>query len=70
MRVVKPRAADSELAWLKLAITDSGTVESLSYEDTAGNRTEFRFDSWKTEKARPAADYRITGPKGTKVVEN
>ncbi len=68
--VLKPRAADSELAWLKLAISDSGTVETLSYGDTSGNRTEFRFDGWKTEKARPAADYRITGPKGTRVVEN
>jgi outer membrane lipoprotein carrier protein len=68
--VLKPRAADSELAWLKLAITDAFTVETLSYQDTSGNRTEFRFDGWKTEKARPAADYRITGPKGTRVVEN
>jgi outer membrane lipoprotein carrier protein len=68
--VLKPRAADSELSWLKLAIGDSGTVEILSYQDTSGNRTEFRFDGWKTEKARPPADYRITGPKGTRVVEN
>jgi outer membrane lipoprotein carrier protein len=68
--VLKPRAADSELSWLKLAITDSGTVETLSYQDTSGNRTEFRFDGWKTEKARPATDYRITGPKGTRTVEN
>ena len=68
--VLKPRAADSELAWLKLAVTDSGTVETLSYQDTSGNRTEFRFDGWKTEKARPAADYRITGPSGTRTVEN
>lgn len=68
--VLKPRAADSELAWLKLAIGGSGTVETLSYEDTSGNRTEFRFDGWKTEKARPAGDYRVAGPKGTRVVQN
>ena len=68
--VLKPRAADSELAWLRLAIGDSGLVETLSYEDTSGNRTEFRFDGWKTEKARPGSDYRIEGPKGTRVVEN
>lgn len=68
--VLKPRAADSELAWLKLAIGDSGMVETLSYEDTSGNRTEFRFDGWKTEKARPTADYRIVGPKGTRIVDN
>ena len=68
--LLKPRAAESELAWLKLSIGNSGTVETLAYEDTSGNRTEFRFDGWKTEKARPAGDYRITGPKGTRVVEN
>jgi outer membrane lipoprotein-sorting protein len=68
--VLKPRAADSELAWLKLQIGDSGMVETLAYEDTSGNRTEFRFDGWKTEKARPPADYRVTGPKGTRTVEN
>jgi outer membrane lipoprotein carrier protein len=68
--VLKPKAGDSELAWLKLAIGDSGMVDALSYQDTSGNKTEFRFDGWKTEKARPAADYRVTGPKGTRVVEN
>ncbi len=67
---LKPRATGSELAWLKLSIGVSGTVEALAYEDTSGNRTEFRFDGWKTEKARPAGDYRVTGPKGTRVVEN
>jgi outer membrane lipoprotein carrier protein len=68
--LLKPRAADSELAWLKLQIGDSGMVDSLAYEDTSGSRTEFRFGGWKTEKARPAADYRVAGPKGTRVVEN
>ena len=65
---LKPRAADSELAWLKLMIAASGLVDSLAYQDTSGNRTEFRFESWKSEKARPAADYRVEGPKGTRTV--
>jgi outer membrane lipoprotein carrier protein len=68
--VLKPRDTGAELAWLKLAIGDSGMVETLAYEDTSGNRTEFRFDGWKTEKARPAEDYKIAGPKGTRVVQN
>jgi chaperone LolA len=68
--VLTPKAADSDLAWLKLKVADSGMVETLSYQDTSGNLTEFRFDGWKTEKARPASDYRIQGPKGTRVVEN
>lgn len=66
--VLKPRAPDSELSWLKLAITASGWVDALSYQDTSGNRTEFRFDAWKPGKARPAADYRVEGPKGTRTV--
>ncbi len=66
----KPRAADSDLAWLKVVIAATGMVDNLSYEDTAGNRSEFRFEGWKSEKPRPAADYRITGPKGTRIVEN
>ncbi len=66
--VLKPRAADSELSWLKLVIAASGRVDALSYQDTSGNRTEFRFDAWKPEKARPAADYRVEGPKGTRTV--
>lgn len=68
--LLKPRAADSELAWLKLVVTASGMVDNLSYEDTAGNRSEFRFEGWKAEKPRPPDDYRIVGPKGTRIVEN
>ncbi len=66
--VLKPRSADSELSWLKLAIAASGLVDALSYQDTSGNRTEFRFDAWKAEKPRPAADYHVEGPKGTRAV--
>ena len=39
-----------------------GTVESLSYEDTSGNRTEFRFEGWKTREG--AARRRTTGSPG------
>jgi chaperone LolA len=68
--LLKPLAADSDLAWLKLHVTASGMVESLAYEDTAGSRSEFRFEGWKSEKPRPPDDYRIVGPKGTRIVEN
>ena len=68
--LLKPRSADSDLAWLKIVVSADGMVEGLSYEDTAGNRSEFRFEGWATEKARPADDYRIVGPKGTRIVEN
>ncbi len=68
--LLKPRSADSDLAWLKLVVAAGGMVENLSYEDTAGNRSEFRFEGWKPASPRPAADYRITGPRGTRIVEN
>ena len=66
----KPRAPDPDLAWLKLRSRQNGTVDALSYEDGSGSRTEFRFEGWTSEKARPPADYKIEGPKGTRIVQN
>ena len=68
--LLTPRVPRPELAWLRLAIDGNGNVGGLSYQDSAGNRTEFRFEGWRVEKARPAADFRITGPPGTRIVEN
>jgi outer membrane lipoprotein-sorting protein len=68
--LLKPTAADADFSWLKLALSPEGAVDGLSYEDPSGNRTEFRFEGWKSEKPRPPADYRITGPKGTRIVDN
>lgn len=68
--LLTPRVARPELAWLRLAISPDGSVRTLSYEDSAGNRTEFRFEKWRRGKARAAADFRITGPPGTRIVEN
>jgi chaperone LolA len=68
--LLKPKASDADFSWLRLSVSPEGAVDGLSYEDPSGNRTEFRFENWRTEKARPAADYRITGPKGTRIVEN
>jgi outer membrane lipoprotein carrier protein len=68
--IFKPRAARPELAWLRLTVAKDGAVSGLSYEDSSGNRTEFRFEGWRREKARAASDYRVTGPPGTRVLEN
>lgn len=65
-----PRAARPELVWLKLAVARDGSVPELSFEDSGGNRTVFRFEAWRSEKARPPADYRVAGPAGTRVVQN
>ncbi|MEO8349987.1 MAG: outer membrane lipoprotein carrier protein LolA, partial [Acidobacteriota bacterium] len=68
--LLTPLVARPELAWLRLSIAPDGSVRMLSYQDSAGNRTEFRFEGWRRGKARPAADFRITGPPGTRIVEN
>jgi outer membrane lipoprotein carrier protein len=68
--LLKPKAARPELAWLRLTVARDGRVSELSYEDAGGNRTEFRFEGWRIEKARPAADYRIAGPPGTRILQN
>jgi outer membrane lipoprotein-sorting protein len=65
-----PREPRPELSWLLLTIAPDGSVRELSYEDGGSNRTDFRFEAWRKEKARPAADYRVAGPKGTRVVES
>jgi len=68
--LLTPRVPRPELAWLRLSIDGEGNVRELSYQDSAGNRTEFRFEGWHAAKARPAADFRIIGPPGTRIVEN
>lgn len=68
--LLTPRVARPELAWLRFTIEPDGSVRTLSYQDSAGNRTEFRFNGWRRQKARAAADFRITGPPGTRIVEN
>ena len=65
-----PRAPRPELAWLKLAVARDGSAPELSFEDSGGNRTIFRFTGWRKERPRPPSDYRVTGPSGTRVVEN
>ena len=68
--LLKPRAPRPELAWLRLTLAKDGAVAELSYEDGSGNRTEFRFDGWRRQKARPAADFKIAGPPGTRILQN
>ncbi len=68
--LLKPRTPRADLVWLRLTIARDGVVTELSYEDASGNRTEFRFDGWRKENPRPAGDYRVTGPPGTRILQN
>jgi outer membrane lipoprotein-sorting protein len=68
--LLQPRTSRPELAWLRVTIDRDGAVPELSYEDSSGNHTEFRFEQWRRVKARPTSDYRVTGSPGTRVLEN
>ncbi|HKF44741.1 MAG TPA: outer membrane lipoprotein carrier protein LolA [Thermoanaerobaculia bacterium] len=68
--LLKPRSPRPDLAWLRVTIAADGTIGSLSYEDSSGNRSEFRFETWRKDQPRAASDYKITGPPGTRVLEN
>jgi outer membrane lipoprotein carrier protein len=68
--VLKPRAPRPELTWLRITIAKDGTIPKLAYEDASGNRTEFQFSGWREQNARPEGDFRITGPAGTRILEN
>ena len=68
--LLTPRSPRPDLAWLRLSIAADGTIQALAYEDSSGSRSEFRFEAWRKEKPRSAADYRITGPPGTRILEN
>jgi outer membrane lipoprotein carrier protein len=68
--LLTPRSSRPDLAWLRVTVTAEGTIGSLSYEDASGNRSEFRFETWRKEKPRPASDYRVAGPPGTRILQN
>jgi outer membrane lipoprotein carrier protein len=68
--LLTPRSPRPDLSWLRLSIAADGTILALAYEDSSGSRSEFRFEAWRKEKPRNASDYRITGPPGTRILEN
>jgi outer membrane lipoprotein-sorting protein len=68
--LLTPRSPRPDLAWLRLSTSADGTIAGLAYEDSSGSRSEFRFEEWRTQKPRPTSDYRITGPPGTRILEN
>jgi outer membrane lipoprotein carrier protein len=68
--LLTPRSPRPDLAWLRLSIGGDGAILGLSYDDSSGSRSEFRFEEWRKGKPRPASDYRISGPPGTRILEN
>ena len=68
--LLTPRSSRPDLAWLRLSIGGDGAILGLAYEDSSGSRTEIHFEKWRKDKPRPAPDYRVTGPPGTRILEN
>ena len=52
-----------------LLVAESGEVKRLVILDGTGNRTSFTFTNREAGKKRPASDFELVPPRGTKVVQ-
>jgi outer membrane lipoprotein-sorting protein len=62
-----PRA-DADLKSVVVLATPAGEVKRLVVLDGEGNRTTFTFTNLAPRKKRPASDFALVPPKGTRVV--
>jgi outer membrane lipoprotein-sorting protein len=53
---------------LVLTVTDAGEVKRLIVTDASGNKTTFTFTQKRAGGKRPASDFALVPPSGTKVV--
>jgi outer membrane lipoprotein-sorting protein len=68
--LVTPKDAESEISWIRLALSPDGSPAALSFQSSAGDRTEFRFQGFRTEAPLDASAFAIRPPAGTRIVEN
>ncbi|HKB72581.1 MAG TPA: outer membrane lipoprotein carrier protein LolA [Thermoanaerobaculia bacterium] len=68
--LVTPRDPDSEVSWIRLGLAADGSPASLSFQSSAGDRTEFRFEAFRTEPPRDVSAFAIHPPAGTRIIEN
>jgi len=68
--LVTPRSPDSEVSWIRLALAADGSPAALSFQSAAGDRTEFRFEGFRTEPPLDASAFAIHPPAGTRIIEN
>ena len=64
---LRPKAG-SEPSRILLDVDSSGEVKRLVVTDAAGNRTTFDFSDKEAGPRRPASDFTLTPPAGTKVL--
>ena len=62
-----PKKAD-DLKSITLLVAEGGEVKRLVVLDDSGNQTTFTFTQRTAGKKRPATDFALEPPRGTKVV--
>ena len=68
--LVTPKQSGSEVSWIRLALSPDGSPAALSFQSSAGDRTEFRFQGFRTEPPLDASAFAIHPPAGTRIIEN
>ena len=68
--LVTPRDSRSEIAWIRLSIAADGVPGGLSFQTSAGDRTEFAFRSFRSEAPKDPSVFTLHPPAGTRIIEN
>ena len=68
--LVTPRDSRSEIAWIRLSISAGGVPGGLSFQTSAGDRTEFQFRGFRAEPAKDPSVFILHPPAGTRIIEN
>jgi outer membrane lipoprotein-sorting protein len=68
--LVTPRDSESEIAWIRLILTSEGVPRGLSFQTSAGDRTEFQFAGFRSEPPKAPSEFVLHPPAGTRIIEN
>ena len=68
--LVTPRDKGSGIAWIRLLLSPGGAPLGLSFQSSAGDRTEFQFAGFRTEPAKDPSAFLLHPPAGTRIIEN
>jgi outer membrane lipoprotein-sorting protein len=68
--LVTPREKGSAIAWIRLLLSPRGVPLGLSFQSSAGDRTEFQFGGFRAEPALAPSEFLLHPPAGTRIIEN